>query len=266
MDLKKFIYEFNLVSTLTLKDKEQLCYVDDLKKEIDYSNSISLYDLAFLFNKQYLYFEKDYKRLEKYDFGEYISFLRFAKNEKSRYLIIYISNPNKDICKQEETLLYLVENENKTYSFVTNDINCYDPKYYKIDVKLSSDVVKRYLDFGERQELFLQSYNFLKNKFIFGNGTTVLFSKINGRVLERLESLVISFGNVYFNAEDYANIVLKIGDNLNIDYDSSDIFIHSIDIQNKREYIDEVINNLYINREKLPRMYDKEKRLIKEMK
>ena len=47
MNLKRFIYEFNLVSTQTITETEELFHVLSRKetKEIDYSNSISLYHL-----------------------------------------------------------------------------------------------------------------------------------------------------------------------------------------------------------------------------
>ena len=142
MDLEGFIYEFNLVSTLTVKDVyEWACVLNNNTcKDIDYSNSISLYHLVESFYKLYILYKIDYDKLPK-----------------------------------------------------------------------------------------------------------------------------LNLGNVYFNKEDYINVVFKFSDNLLIDYDNSIVKLGDYIVDNKKEVIDMLINNIYINRDTLSDMYCKSytKRLIK---
>lgn len=268
MNLKRFIYEFNLVSTQTITETEELFHVLSRKetKEIDYSNSISLYHLVELFNKLYLFFEKDYQKLEKIDLGECIEFLNFYKSSDYRLLEFRIVNPNKEICDVEETLLYLIEDNEKIFSFVTNNLNFFAENYYRKDGELNEELVKKYLDLAEKHSLFLDAYKYFKNKFIFGNGTTVLFSKVNGVLLKKLDTFEVSFGNQYFNTSDYINIPFILGENFDIDYDSSEIIFHLEKQENKKEIIDELINKVCITCNKLSDVYKKEKQIIKEMK
>lgn len=269
MDLEKFIYAFNLVTTLTVIDRSELRYLinKNISKEIDCSNSINFYQLVELFNKQYLHFKKDYEKLEKIDFGEYIQFFNFVKTETSRYLGIYISSPNNDICDKGDTILYLLEENSAICSYITNDINPFDKDYYWEKVQLDNNLLKKYLDFVEKYELFLSGYYSLENKFIYGDGTTVLSSKINGDIFNKLEMFELHFGNLYFNTEDFINVFFKLGEEFIIDYDSSKVILEQKEIlENKKEVIDNLINNLFINRTKLAPMYEKGKQLIKEMK
>lgn len=266
MNLEEFIYVFNLMTTLTITDRKELCNLINKKiqKEIDYSNSIEFYKLVELFNKQYLIFKKEYEKLEKIDFGKYIRFFNFGKVDNKRYLGIYIYEPNKDICDKEDTILYLLEEEDGIYSYVTNDINPFSEDYYRYEVEFDNKILKKYLDFVEKYDLFLNSYYELKNKFIYGDGTTVLFSKINGEIFEQLETFELDFGNLYFNTEDYGNITFKLGEDFYIDYDSSKIILNKTEIlENKEENINKLANDLYVNCNKLSSMYVKEKQLVK---
>lgn len=268
MNLDRFIYEFNLVSTQTITDTHELIRVLNNKqnKEIEYSNSVSIHDLVELFNKLYVFFEKDYQKLEKINLGERIEFLTFYKSDDYRLLEFLIDTPYKEICEEEETLLYLIEDNEKIYSFVTNNLNFFAKDYYRKDIQLNEAQVKKYLDLAEKHNLFLDTYKFLKNKFIFGNGTTVLFSKVSGELSEKLNTFEVAFGNQYFNTSDYISIPFILGETLNIDYGSSKVIFDLKEQENKKEIIEQLINNIFVTRNKLPDMYKDEKQLIKEMK
>lgn len=72
MNLERFIYEFNLASTMVVKDNVEWAYIlnNNIDKNMDYANSISFYHLVDSFNKLYLSFKKDYEKLRKLDLGE----------------------------------------------------------------------------------------------------------------------------------------------------------------------------------------------------
>lgn len=270
MDLEAFIYKYNLVSTLTITDIIELCHVLNKKENraIDYSNSINLYHLVTTFNKLSNYFQKDYQTLNPITLGENVELLNFYHHENDNYrcLTIYINNPNEQICNEDETLLYLIEKDGKITSIITNGINYFDKDYYKKEINIDEEIVKKYLDLGEKYSLFIDAYHTLKNKFIFGDGTTVLFSKINGELFEKITSFEITFGNHYFNTEDYINVPIKLGETPVIDYPNSKVILDLEEQENKKEIIDELLEKLFINKDKLPELYQKEKQLLKEKK
>lgn len=270
MDLERFIYSFNLVTTLTIKDsKEWVCILNnENEKEIDYSNSINLYHLVESFNRYYCFFKNDYQSLTKLNLGTEMEILKFnsvtSNSDSYRDLIIYIDTPNKYVCNHYEALLYLSSHNEKIQSYITNGLNCWDDCYYRKELELDEKTCKEYLDFGDKYGLLIDSYDFLRNKFIFGNGCTVLFSKINGKLNGMLNDFVITFGNLYFNSEDYIEVVFKLGEDLSIDYDTSKVIFNNLEYTDKKDIIDKLINNLYISRSKLSNMYlnDKTRKLV----
>lgn len=261
MRIEEFIYEFNLVSTLTVTDTYEWCYVinNRIDREIDYENSVSFYHLVESFNKLYLKFKNDYDRLTKLNLGDKLEILKFGKWEYNgsnyRKLVIYVDNPNKEVCDDYDTLLYLYEKDGEVSSYVTNNLLPWEEGYYKKYLELDNQLVKSYLDLGDKYVLVIDSYNSLKNNSVFGNGTTCLFSKINGELLEGLSTFELAFGNNYFNTSDYINLVFKLGDNLEIDYDKSLVKIRSEYMDKKKEIIDKLIHNLFVSKSKISKMY-----------
>ena len=233
MNLDRFIYEFNLMSTLTIKDTYEWAYVlnNKINKEVDYSNSINLYDFVDLFNKLYCYFKKDYEKLGRLNFGKNLEILRFNKwvgsNDGINYrkLIIYVDNPNKDICDDYDTLLYLYEKNGEVYSYITNNLLPWEESYYKKYLNLDNKLIKSYLDFADKYSLLIDGYDFFKNKSFLGREIASVFAKINGNLLNDLSTFEVSFGNLYFNYEDYINVIFKLGDSLEINYDDSKVIL-----------------------------------------
>ena len=221
-------------------------------EEIDLSNSISLYHLVDSFNKLNNLFRKDYADLKSLDVGEKIELIRYSGYDDFKCLTIYIEGVKKDIVDDYDTIMYIVEDKGKVYSVVTNNINPLDEKFYRKEVLLDEDLMRQYLFFGCKYSAFFDSYNKLKNEFIYGNGTTVLFSKISGD-FPNFDEFELSFGNCFFNGEDYINVQFDLGESLEIDYDKSEVKLFSLDYdeKDKKEVIDTLINGLYINKEKV---------------
>ena len=257
MNLERFIYEINLVTTLTITNSMEWAYTlnNNLDKKIDYSNCISLYDLALLFNKLYLSFKEDYEKLPKLNLGEEIELWRYSSFNDFRKMLIYIWEPKKDVCDNYEAFLYLEENNKEIYNHITNCLYPWKDDYFRRDIILDKETTLNYLDFGEKYGSLIESYYFLKNKSIIGNGYTLLFSKINGNLLESLSSFEISFGNVSLNSEDYINIVFNLGNNFYIDYNSSKVVFDLTIQKEKQELIDKMLKSIYINIDKLPDIY-----------
>ena len=109
--------------------------------------------------------------------------------------------------------------------------------------------MKKYLEFGSKYDVLIAGYNYFKNRQIFGNGTSMIFTKINGNFFNGCNSFEISFGNISMNCEDYINIVFKLGDKLEIDYDNSIVKLNGDLIEDKNMIIDEFVKNIYVNKD-----------------
>lgn len=262
MNLERFIYEFNLASTMVAKDNiDWACILNNkIDKKIDYDNSISFYHLVDSFNKLYLKFKNDYDQLDKWNLGEYIKVLDVYSNEDEndlyRSLAIYIDNPDKIIGDYDETLLYVVEKNGEIYGRITNNLNYFDKNYYNRKINIDVDKASKYLDFFLKYKLFIDSFDYFRNRTIFGNGTTMIFSKIDGDIFDSGCKFELSFGNAFFNYEDYIKVVFELGSELRINYDDSIVIFESKKIDDKKDIIDKLINNLYIHNSKLSKLYD----------
>lgn len=257
MNLERFIYEINLVTTLTITDSIEWAYTlnNNIDKKIDYSNCISLYDLALLFNKLYLSYKEDYEKLPKLDLGYEHELWQYSSFDDFRKMLIYIWEPKKGVCDNYEAYLYLEEKNKDTHSYITNGLSPWKDDYFRRDIILEKDTTLNYLNFGEKHGSLIESYYFLKNKSIIGNGYTQLFSKVNGNLLESLSSFEISFGNVSLNSEDYINIVFNLGENFYIDYNSSKVVFDLTIQKEKQVLIDKMLKSIYVNINKLPEIY-----------
>ena len=262
MNLEKFMYEFNLASTMVAKDNvDWACILNNkINKEIDYENSISFYNLVDSFNKLYLKFKNDYDKLDKWNLGKYIQVLDvYSKDEENglyRSLVIYIDEPDKDICDYDETLLYIIEKNGDIYGRITNNLNYFDKNYYNKIIDIDKDKASKYLDFFLKYKLFIDAYDFFRIRTILGNGTTMIFSKIDGDINDKNCKFELSFGNYFFNYEDYIKVVFELGNELRINYDDSIVIFESKTVDDKKDIIDMLVNNLYIHRCKISKLYD----------
>jgi len=249
--LDKYIKECNLVFTDTI-DRLDFCRADfDIDKtEVKYVDSINLMHLVSSFNKLYLAFKKEYDELEKLDLGKNIEVLSFVKfdyeGDNYRYLALYIDNPV--ITNHKDTFLYLREFNGEIKPFVTNNINPLDEKYYHDNVKLDSDIVKRYLDLFEKYSLLLETYNHLKNSQIFGDGTNCIFTFIDGNLLEGLRNFKLSFSSSYFDTEYYTEFLINLGEKFGIDYDNCKLILDSEETFIDKASYDKIFENIFINK------------------
>lgn len=260
-ELDRYMKECNLVFTNTI-DRLDFCRTDfDINKiEINYNDSISLLHLVSSFNKLYLSFKKEYEEIEKLSLGKFIEVLNFGKydynKDKYRVLIIYIDKPA--ITKHEDTILYLREINDEIKPFITNNINPFDKNYYREDIKLNNDIAKKYLDLFEKYSLLLNTYNYLKNNQIFGDGTNCMFTIIdnyNSNLLKGLNKLKISFGSAYFDTEHFVDLSINLGENFGIDYNNCKLVLNSENTSIEKKDYDKIFANIYVNKK-----YIKEKR------
>ena len=264
MNLEEFIYKFNMSSTLTVKDMHEWCYVMNYCKDksIDYSNSISIYDFVKIFNDEYLKFKSDYDKLEKEYFGKNIVSGRYNSynDGNDRFLTLYIEEPRCDLFNRSEGYLSIIEQNGNIYSFIDNDF-VYGRKkdYYRKELNLDKNMVRKYLDFLEKYKLFLKGYDTFKSDYLFGDGIASIFTEINGNLSNKDLEFSIYFSLSSFQGDDCSRIYFRLGDNFKILYDKWRIILDSEKKQFSKEIIDSLVSSSYINYEKLPSMYNVDK-------
>ena len=255
-ELDKYLKECNLVFTDTI-DRYTFAMIgfDFDKTNVNYDGSVSLFDLVSSFNKLYLLFKKEYDALPKLNLGKDVEALDFSKfifdKDIYRVLRLYITKPT--ITKHENTLLYLREINGKILPYVTNNKNPYDKDYYRDNKSLDHEISQKYLDLFEKYELLLESYNYFKNRFVFGDGTNCLFTLIDDYVhcnlLDGLHKFKISFGSASFNTEYAIDLPINLGENFGLDYDHCKVILDNKEIPRSKEEYDNILANTYINKQ-----------------
>lgn len=262
MGLSRFIYDFNLFSTLTVADIYEGCSIinNGRVKEIDYGNCVSLYDVVERFNKSYLDFLKGSCQFREIisSLGEDVSYASHSVSDDFISLCLDVSKPCSDIFDEAYAEVYLVNNCGNCYAFANNGRRRFDEGYKCNSVNVDSDSIGICLDIVKNNNLFLGAYRDLKNKFVFGNGTTVIFSKIEGELLDGLTTFTLTFGNSYMNSTDFIEVKFRLGENLEILYDESKVELGDeeiTDMDKKREVIKELLSGIYVNSDKLNGLY-----------
>lgn len=253
-NLDEYIRECNLVFTDTI-DRLDFCRVDfDINKvKVNYTDSINLLHLVSSFNQLYLAFKKEYAKLEKLDLGKQFKVLSFHKfnfdADAYRDLVIYMNKAS--FTNRRNTFLHIREINGEIKPFVTNNTASYDEKYYREAVKLDDNLAKQYLDLFEKYSVLLDSYSYLKNGQLFGDGTNVMFTTIDeyhSNLLEELHDFTISIGSSYFDTSYFMELVINLGDNLRIDYDKCKLVLDSNKITADKKDYDKILKNVYINK------------------
>lgn len=232
-----------------------------LKENINYENSISLYDLIFKFNKLYLSFKKEYEALDKLELGNYIEIFKFVKDDRNNYrhLPIHIKEPV--ISDTDYTNLYLVEYNNENRSFITNDINPRDEEYYNYEVNLDMDKVKKYLDLFEKYSILLYLYYHFKKGIIFEDGRYTIYTCIksdNDNFLDELKEFEILLHASYFNKpNDSIDLSINLGENFGINTPNCEIKLGDDNIFANEEICLKILKNVFISERYLNTYWDR---------
>ncbi len=245
MDFERYIKFLNTVFTDDIKRKD-LEELNPIVKEVNYDDSISLFNLVSSFNELYKSFKKEYAELDKLPLGksvEVLSFDKFTfKNENYRILVMYIDEPL--ITPHPDTILYLREIDGKLMSFVTNNLNFLDKNYYNNDVELNSAISKKYLNLFEKYDQLLKMYNYFKNQCIFGDGSNTIVTEVKGDLLEELHEFKISFGTF----GEITKLAINLGDNFGLSYDKCHFIVYDKEKMIQNTDYDYLFNNVYLNK------------------
>lgn len=262
MDLSTFIYDFNLVTTLTVRDIYECCSAinNGRKIKINYQNCISLYGLVEIFNKSYMKYIEDKDNFKNIlsQLGKEIRYCHHSVSDDftSIYLEVFETYPN--IFSEKYSIIYFVNNDGNYYVSANNGRRMFDKQYKSTRVDLDECSIISCLDFVKKHNLFLEGLRDLEEKFVFGNGTSVLFTKIDGDMFDKLSTFTLTFGNSYMNSTDYIEVKFRLGESLEIIYDESKVTMDDeeiLDSEIKKKIINELISEIYINCDKLNGLY-----------
>lgn len=291
MSLEEFIYRYNLATTETIKSNDKL-YSQDTNIPIDYSQSISLFDLISLFNNTYLNFLKEYNEILPLDILGKEAYYTHCYAENDACIIDFIvKEPSNEVfhkvngyvTKLDAKGNAIVIPQTKSYEdnkkwcnveiiqYTNKEVSCFTDnglikKGEKREIYISDEITTAHINLVKKYKDFLYSFFELENKFIFGNGTTVMFSKITGTLPNNLNSFKITFGNAFFNCADEIEITVILKEKLEIDYSQSTIVLDTVSseyLTDKKEIINTLLKKIYISTNRLPNFFSQEKNLYR---
>lgn len=262
MDLTTFIYDFNLATTTTDKDKYEICSIinNGRKRKIDYQNCISLYNVVEIFNNAYIKYMEDKDEFNNLlsNLGEDILYGYHHISDDYTFLCLEVLKPKPDVFFLEYTIIYLINNENFYYGYANNGLKITDSEYKTKEINLDEGDIKSCIDIVKKHHLFLECFENLRNKQVLGDGTTVVFTKIDDDICNQLKTFTLTFGNSYMNREDYIEVKFKLGEKLKILYRNSKVIIDDekiIDLELKKKIINDLISGIYIHFDYLNELY-----------
>lgn len=258
MDLERFIYDFNLSTTLSVKDVYEKCFVinNGRCQEINYTDCFSLFEVVSVFNKSYHEYLKDKDNFKKIlsELGEEVNYISHKISPEYSFLWLEVFKPfNID---GDYAFVYFINDNGNIYASINNGKRLFSKDYKSKTLDL--DTTSECLDIVSRNNLFLEGYDDLKNKFIFGDGTTVLFSKIDGDLLDGINTFTLTFGNSYLNSTDFIEVKFRLGEDFKILYDESKVELRDEEITNidrKKSIINELLSGINIHSDKLNGLY-----------
>ena len=250
-EIVNVVKTFNVGSTSKKCDRKNLDYNNRILN-IDSKENINIGTIIDIFINKYINFKKEYDNIEKLNSYQKLRYIEFYEESDEKSLCLDFCDDNKTMNSEDGYLLLILKEKNGICSsYVTNDYigEDYNIRKEKIDEK----IIKSYIVLFEKYKDLVDSYNYLKTKFVFGNGFNVLNIRINGDILNELKSIEISFGNSCMNRLDC--VIFEV-DMLNKHrFLKEEIIINDKPIEPTREIVTYLLNEVYLNREYLPSLY-----------
>lgn len=264
MDLNNFIYDFNLASTKTVTDKFEICNSinNGRKVLIDYSESINFIDLVTKFNDAYQEFKPNLKQLKPFlkMLGSKVTFAYFINEKDFIDLALSVDKPNPNIFNDTWAAIHILQIDNSYIVRADNNLRISDSNRKVIDItnKLDKEL-DSFLPLIKDYYLLFNAYEKIKNATLFNINVPEISTKISGDIFKYLRTFTLKIGNFFLDSTDYLEIKFKLGKNLEIMYDQSEVMFKDTTIQDKDikiAIINNLIKELYINKSFLPDMYN----------
>ena len=255
-NIDKFIKEMSLIFTNTLnRDDFFTVGFNSANEKTNYDNSISFYDLISSFNNLYHKFKEEYDNLKELNIAQDIEVIDFYKKNNFKLLSLFLNKPT--ICKYDKTILFLRSDNGNFTAYRT--CNRLDKSNYNNYINYSEyiDIDKSYrkklfdfLELFEKYENLFYTYNFLKNKFVFGDATNVLSTSITGDFLKKLECFKLVFGQIYF-LPNIACANVYLNEYLNIDNSNFEMELEGKEYILSNDEANKILKKVYINKKYL---------------
>ena len=227
MNKDDYIKKYNLVATRSVERFEDVLYSDCSLASITYSNCINVYELIEKFNKLYLNFKNDFNKLFQLDLLSEYHLTSYY--ETSHFKSLIYSN-------REAMLNFLsIGNHCKLIKSNLCDLD------NKTNLNIDENIVKSYLEFGNKYQEVINEYNVICNMLseLNINNGIVLSLEFNSDNINELDTIMYSFGLYNTNFR----LTYKLGEKLTLlNVSNASLYDYSeSDIENiaKNIYIDE---------------------------
>ncbi len=260
--LDKAIKEFNLIYTDTIapSDMSRTDYLFG-NQEVNYENSISLKTLRDTILSSHKKMLDESSGLAKLEIGNNYEVLDYLKSSKkddnSRELKILLDNPS--VIKDEENFLFLVENAGRLSSYVTNGYYPLDDNYKKINLNISDEMIKKYLDLFGKYKPLLDYYNYYKSNMIYEAGNFTLCSSINterNRFNSPIRNLEF-YGHIDKFLNEGDSFTINTHDNGKINLERSSIILNDEGMRLSVSDYNHFIESIFISKNHLNKTYNK---------
>lgn len=220
---------------------------------INNNNNTKLLDVIKLFNELYKKFKLEYSQLPKFDLSKTIKYSLFLDSQDNTMLSFNLVDVNDGIYNEEGWIaLDIFSLNNQIFANLSN--KRYDHKSYCKRINLDKDVLKKYLEVFKNNILFIKLYEKLYSFTSFSENIKFLSIQVSDNIIEDLK-LSLSFSDPSINGSDIIDITFLLGEDFKItDYKLLFDFIKINDNDNKEEILNYILNNLYIENNKLPHM------------
>ena len=256
-ELNRFIYNYNQITTNLIYDGRDI-YKNGFEIKPDYTNSTKLIDIVTKFNEQYQNFKKDFEKLPKINLAKKINYREFSTYDNNKLLVLDLYNVNEGLYNEDGWIaLQLYFLNSKLFANLFNEE--YHNNTYQERININPKIIKDYLDVFDKHQKLLEIYEKLRRAFLFGNGKTILFSNIDGELLNGLKNFTFTFGNGYMNGHEYIKVTFKLDEQLEIiNYELEFDTFNENYKEHEQEIINYLLDNIYINNSELPKLETKE--------
>ena len=277
INLDNFIYNINVGSTNNNIDIRSYVNFINNKDELSLDNCISIKDMVSNFNDKYQEFINDYNNLVNLDICKDIKMAYYSEDSNYNFRLLSLDaidlvNPINGY-DTLELLMYQCDSEYSA-KLINNASNKIISKLVNID----ENIIKSYLDFGEKYSDVIDAYSKLKNGQLCGIGSSSIYTyffdmeekdnriKVYPKAINELDHFGIAVVSSDFNNEEYVDLEFGLNDNV------GKIKVNKCNFKGNKKSLSEeevslVIDNIYVNRDKLPKLYSNEcvKKLEKRM-
>ena len=226
-------------------DKKE--YINKMNYNVLKKDTVSLYDVVYLFNEEYTKFYNELTNLESMDCLD-IEFDKYFKDLKGRDTLRF-KVYNLDGYENEKMYLSMVKDAIWYRSYITNGLPKNDPKRILEHLPKNVELVKGYLDLAKKYYELLEAYKKLEICTICEDDIIRIKTIIDGEIFKNL--IRFNFYTSYSN--DLANISYNLNE-LSIDEDHSEITY--LDKYSKKD-LENISKKVLIKKDNLTTMFNK---------